>query len=229
VGGLVAHVDDGFVMAGRDLTHFRLGESRLVLDPTVLPPRPDAMPNSFNDIAADETGVVYAGAVRLNDAGQQTAGDLVRVRSTGECEIIEPEVAGPNGVAFSPDGAVVYHGETVRRTVLVVELGGDGGVRRKWRFSMGEVPGGPDGLAVDVTGGIWVAVYGGGCVVRFDPIGRMTERIEVPATGVTNIAFNPTKPGFAFVTTEEHAAGIGGCLLEAELGVEGMPVAPAAI
>ena len=48
---------------------------------------------------------------------------------------------------------------------------------------------GPDGLAVDVEGCVWVAAYGGGCVSRFYADGRLDRHLEVPATEVTSLCF----------------------------------------
>ena len=47
----------------------------------------------------------------------------------------------------------------------------------------------PDGLAVDTEGGVWVAAYGTGCVVRFAPDGEEDRRIAVPANEVTSLCF----------------------------------------
>ena len=55
-----------------------------------------------------------------------------------------------------------------------------------------EVPedvGSPDGMTVDATGDLWVAIYGGGRVHRYSPDGRFREALEVPAEQTTCCAF----------------------------------------
>ncbi len=47
----------------------------------------------------------------------------------------------------------------------------------------------PDGMAVDAEGGIWVAVWGGGVIQRYDADGQLTGVVRVPAANVTSCAF----------------------------------------
>lgn len=51
----------------------------------------------------------------------------------------------------------------------------------------------PDGMTVDATGKIWVALFGGGCIVQIDPE-TQTElmTVEVPALCPTSVVFGGT-------------------------------------
>jgi xylono-1,5-lactonase len=50
-------------------------------------------------------------------------------------------------------------------------------------------PGLPDGLVVDLDGSIWVAVWGGVEVRRFDRTGKLTGIIPMPVTQSASCAF----------------------------------------
>ena len=48
----------------------------------------------------------------------------------------------------------------------------------------------PDGICFDAEGGCWVALWGGGAVVRFDGSGRIDCRVDVAAANTTSVAFD---------------------------------------
>ena len=73
-----------------------------------------------------------------------------------------------NGIGFSPDGRRIYHSDSARGLVLVHELDAAG---RAKPLTPIRVEGGPDGLAIDAEGGVWVALYEAGAVARFKPDG----------------------------------------------------------
>lgn len=48
-------------------------------------------------------------------------------------------------------------------------------------FEKEKCEGVPDGATVDTKGGIWVAIFGGGRVVRFDPkTAEITDEVKIP-------------------------------------------------
>jgi sugar lactone lactonase YvrE len=63
-------------------------------------------------------------------------------------------------------------------------------------------PGLPDGLAVDVDGSIWVAVWGGGEVRRFNPTGELTGIIPMPVSQPTSCTFGPN--GTLYITSARN-------------------------
>lgn len=48
----------------------------------------------------------------------------------------------------------------------------------------------PDGLCFDRDGGCWVAIWGGGTVLRFNESGRIDAVVELPVANVTSCAFD---------------------------------------
>ena len=66
--------------------------------------------------------------------------------------------------------------------------------------------GGPDGMAFDEAGNLYVAYYGGGRVVIFAPDGSLAGEILVPGANVTNVAFGGHDRRTAVITDVETAS-----------------------
>lgn len=56
-----------------------------------------------------------------------------------------------------------------------------------------EFPGIPDGLTVDASGKLWVAIYGGSKIVQIDPeTGKELMKVDIPALCTTSMCFAGT-------------------------------------
>ena len=60
---------------------------------------------------------------------------------------------------------------------------------------------GPDGAAVDRDGFYTSAIYGEGCLMRFDPDGKLERRIEMPVQYPTMPAYGGSDLSTLFVTS----------------------------
>lgn len=200
VGGIALHADGGLVISGRNVCHVRDGQTRVVYE------RDDA--GGFNDLFADAAGRVYVGSLRDDpfdvSGPDRRTGDLYRLSPGGGAVTLYTGVGLSNGIGFSPDGRWLYHADSAAGAVLVHELGPEGELLAGSRATFARVDEGvPDGLAVDAAGGVWVAVYGGGGVVRFTPGGTLDRRIDVPAVAVTSLCFaGPTLSELIVVTAD---------------------------
>ncbi len=181
VGGIALHADGGLVISGKNICHVRDGATR------VLFARDDAP--GFNDLFTDAQGRVYTGTMKSDPfklAGERVAGECWRIDAEGKGTQLYGGVLLTNGIGFSPDGTRIYHCDTAQSCVLVHELDAAG---RAKPMTPIRVEGGPDGLAVDAEGGIWVALYQDGAVQRYTSDGRADRRIVVPARAVTSLCF----------------------------------------
>jgi len=198
VGGLVLHADGGVVVSGRDVSHVREGETRVLLTVEgVL---------GFNDLTTDAAGRVFVGSLRspaLQNEGR-VPGELWRVDGPGRAVEVYRDVAFANGVGFSPDGRTIYHSSYSEGLVLTHDLAGDGrGVNRR---VFARVPrGNPDGLAVDEAGGVWVALGSGGGIARFRPGGELERVLAVPAPFVASLCFGGADQRDLYVTTSGNS------------------------
>ena len=87
--------------------------------------------------------------------------------------------------------------------MIAHDLAADGSCGRRRVFATLE-RGGPDGLAVDTEGYVWVAAYGGGCVSRFSPDGKLERHVEVPAREVTSVCFGADDPSDLYIATADN-------------------------
>lgn len=110
------------------------------------------------------------------------------------------DLSQPNGIAFSPDGRVLYvsDSELERHHILAFDVGGDGVLSGRRVFRTIE-PGVPDGLCVDARGWVWTSSGSGVQVFSADaePLGT----IPTPHT-CSNCAFGPDGRRL-FITGEE--------------------------
>lgn len=131
----------------------------------------------------------------------------------------------PNGLVFGLDGTWAFHIDTPSGRVDRVRIGGDGtfGDRTPFLTVHG---GGPDGMAADVDGGLWVAIWGGGAVHHYSAAGVLEEVVEVPARQVTSCAFGGPDRTTLFITTSRHGLGRdaepeAGAVFSVEAGIDG--------
>jgi len=93
------------------------------------------------------------------------------------------------------------------------------------RVFAGSPRGMPDGLAVDEAGCVWIAAYGGGCVTRFAPDGRLERHIDVPAKIVTSLCFGGPERRDLYVVTADNSSdpALGGTVFRTQVDVPGLP------
>jgi gluconolactonase len=220
VGGIAIHADGGIVCSGRNICHVRGGETRVLFDPPDTP--------GFNDLYTDSAGRVYAGTIRTSPFGEtqgpRVSGELWRIDAEGKATMLYDDVSLSNGIGFSPDSATLYHSDTAREHVIAHDVGPDGACAGRRVFAaLGGF--GPDGLAVDADGFVWVADYRRGCVSRFDPEGRLERELEVPANAVTSLCFAGADLRDLYVVTADNRddPDLEGCVFRTRSPVPGLP------
>jgi len=85
--------------------------------------------------------------------------------TTGKLAMMTDEVAGPNGLAFSPDGSVLYVIESralPHRLIWGWDVASDGTLSNKRLVVDAQGPGALDGMAVDSDGRLWCGFGDGG-------------------------------------------------------------------
>lgn len=117
-----------------------------------------------------------------------------------------------NGTALARDGRTLYVSEHLERRVLAYPVEDDGslGLRRVFveldRVAPPAARGwevGPDGLAVDSRGNLFIAEYGAGRVLVVDKNGALLATIPIPERYVTAPAFGPNEAR-VFVTAPSN-------------------------
>lgn len=159
----------------------------------------DATGNRFNDGYVDASGRLWFGS--MDDGEKAASGALYRF--DGErIERMDEGYIITNGPAASPDGSRLYHTDTLAKRIYVFDLDDAGGLSNKRLFTAFADGGGhPDGMAVDADGNVWVALFGGWRIDRFDPAGRKTGEVRFPCSNITKLAFGGDDLRTVFATT----------------------------
>jgi D-xylonolactonase len=221
----------GWVIERRDHPGFiaglHSGFVELTLDPLVITPIAEPEPhlpgNRMNDAKAHSSGCIFAGTMPV--AIDRPSGSLYRLDPGGTLNTVDTGYTVANGPAISPDGRFLYHTDSVPRRIYRFPIDADGGLgpRSLWRqFHADE--GHPDGMTFDAMGGLWVACWGAGRVVRLDAAGAITKVITLPASQTSSCTFAGERLDRMFVTSS--ADGVdephGGALFEVDPGVTGL-------
>lgn len=143
----------------------------------------------LNDGRCDPAGRFWVGSMR--EALDAPAGALYRIDPDGTVHHHAADIICSNGLGFSPDGRVMYHADSRRRTVwrYAYDPATGAATDRRVFCVAPEGEGRPDGAAVDEEGCYWVARYAGWRVVRHAPDGREIFTLRVPVENPTMCAF----------------------------------------
>jgi gluconolactonase len=174
--------------------------------------------NGANDLVFDQQGVLYF-SDPWGSSAERPIGGFYRLFPDGRLEQLDRGLAFPNGVAISADETAVFLAETYRTRILRYALRSDGTVGPREEFAQLPGPPGPDGMAFDEEGKLYVAHFSGGRVAVFDPFGQMVDEIPVPGAQVTNCAFGGPRRRTLVITEVTTAS-----LYSVELDVAGLPL-----
>jgi sugar lactone lactonase YvrE len=215
-GGLVLAVRDGF--AALDIA---TGQTSALAG--VEQNRPG---NRMNDGACDRAGRFFAGTKAEDDAPK--AGALYRLDPDHVVTRVIADVTISNGIGWSPDERLMYYVDSPTRTVDVFDYDpGSGAIGDRRTFARVQAADAmPDGLAVDAEGGVWVALWGGSAVHRYDAAGRLDQVVEVPHANVTSCAFGGPGLDVLYVTAAAGPGATEGGLYRGPAGVAGQPAYP---
>jgi len=197
----------GFRKGGGFMAGFRSGLWLLKADGTreaKLADNPeDQRTSRFNDGRVDPAGRFLAGTIdEPKDGGKA---HLYRYDRRGLAALAGGLLTS-NGVAFSPDGRVLYHSDTPTFTVWRYAYDpATGEASGKTVFARLEPTesdrGRPDGAAVDREGCYWTALFEGGRIQRYAPDGRLLGDYPVPARCPTMVCFGGPERKTLYVTS----------------------------
>jgi len=109
---------------------------------------------------------------------------IYHVTPRGEIEAIARLQTRPNGVTLSPDGKILYVGNTNDRNVRAYDLDRNGKASNE-RVVIADLPGGPDGIRTDAKGNLYLTSRG---IAVYSPAGQLLGRITLPGNA-RNLAF----------------------------------------
>lgn len=197
-GGLIAALQDGFYFV-----EFLQKTLKKISDPEIDKPN-----NRFNDGKCDSSGRLWAGTMSKNlDTGYgEYSPDGSLYCLTTDFDVLKKMdgVILSNGIDWSPDDKTLYFIDSPTRNVQAMNFNSKTGEIGKRRpvIIIPEKLGIPDGMCVDAEGMLWVALWGGGAVTRWDPgNGKMLDKIAIPALNVSSCTFGGDNLDELYVTT----------------------------
>lgn len=179
--GSIAETEDGALIAACGSGLYELGPDGLQL----LAPLPRRAPDlRMNDGKADPAGRFVAGTMTLGTP-RRGAGSLWSFGSNGPIELVT-DVTISNGLAWSADGETFFYIDTPTHRVDAFDYDVETGLvsDRRTAITFDEDTGDPDGMCIDVDGGLWIAMWGAGTVRRYVD-GVLDAVVSVPTPYVT--------------------------------------------
>jgi sugar lactone lactonase YvrE len=155
----------------------------------------------MNDGACDPQGRFWAGTMAYDET--PGAGGLYRLEFDGSCTTVLTGLTISNGIGWSPDGGTMYLSDSGTARIDAFDFeAASGDISRRRTIVRSTEPGvAPDGLTVDDAGDLWVAMWGGGAVRRYDPSGSLRATVPVSADHPTSCAFGGPDRTTLFITT----------------------------
>lgn len=161
-----------------------------------------------NDLAFDHKGNLVFTCP--GDSRKEPTGYSCVLMKDGLIKKITTGKYFPNGVAFTAEGKSLVMAETYKHRLWKGDWNAATGewINEKIWCDIGgpDGPGGPDGMAFDEAGNLYVAVYGAGKIKVVNPAGKLVKEISLPGHNPTNCVF-------------DFAGKLGLVVTEAEKGV----------
>ena len=156
----------------------------------------------FNDGKCDPSGRFWVGTMALDS--RKKGGVLYRFDKDKTVHLMLDSVSISNGIVWTADKKTMYYNDTPTGTIQAFDYDDTNGNITNRRVAV-KIPNGigaPDGMTIDVEGNLWVALWGGGIVGKFNPLtGELLQKIKVPAPNVSSCAFGGKNLDILFITT----------------------------
>lgn len=206
---VVLHADGGLVVAfGRSLSRFDPATGQFT-PMTIAPELPPG--HFFNDAIVDPSGRLIIGTM-LPGRGDDGRACFFQIDLNGSVRLLIDGLNTTNGLAFSPDGNTLYYSDSnvAVRTVWAAPYRAETGTlgQASVFVAFGDLPGKPDGAAIDAEGGYWSAAMASRCLHRFHPDGRHDLTITLPTDTPTRPAFGGPALDTIYLTTGGPKSGV---------------------
>lgn len=164
----------------------------------------------FNDAAIDSRGRLWSATMRQDEDMRAPAHGTLQLIVDGAATTKLTGLTAGNGMVWSADDRHLYLVDSGPDHVLRVPFSiGDAtlGAPEVWlHFAEGA----PDGIAIDLDGNLWVALWGAGELHRYDSRGALTAVVTTKASQVTAVCFAGHDLRTLVITTAARDAAPGG-------------------
>ena len=198
---------------------------------TVLVTLPESATNRMNDGKCDPTGRLIAGTMDMNET--DPTGSVYSYDGKSN-RVLFRDVTISNGMAWSPEHKTFYYIDTPTCEVRAYDYDVKTGeiANRRKAFDVPKSLGWADGMTSDTEGNLWIAMWGGAQVTRWNPnTGQLLEQIPVPALQSSCPVFGGKNRNELYVTSARKGMSesdlnkypLSGGLFKVETKYEGMP------
>jgi sugar lactone lactonase YvrE len=186
----------------------------------------------FNDGKCDPSGRFWVGSMALDS--RKKGASLYRLDKDKSVHHMLDSVSISNGIVWTADKKTMYYNDTPTGTIQGFDYDDKSGAITNRRVVV-RIPGGtgsPDGMTIDAEDNLWVALWGGACVAKFNPrTGEMLQKVKVPAQNVSSCAFGGKNLETLYITTARAWVNpdklkefpLSGGLFAVKPGVRGVP------
>jgi sugar lactone lactonase YvrE len=198
---------------------------------TVLASVSEPAKNRFNDGKCGPDGRFLAGTMDMDE--KAASGALYSFDGKAVTRLLS-DIRISNGLAWSPDYKTFYYIDTPTRKVTAFDYDLESGQIANPRvvIQVPEALGWPDGMTSDADGCLWIAMWGGAQVTRWDPrTGALLTQIPLSAKNVTSCVFGGSNLDELYITSARVGLGeadlteysLSGSLMRVRTRFGGMP------
>ncbi|SNR16515.1 SMP-30/gluconolactonase/LRE family protein [Tenacibaculum jejuense] len=162
----------------------------------------DITENRFNDGKCDPNGNLWVGSMHL--AQNKPNANLYKINEKGESDKMLDGITISNGIVWSKDKSTMYYIDTPKGTIRAFDYDKKTSEISNERVVVTVDPkdGFPDGMAIDDQDMLWVGMWNGNAVAKYNPkTGNLEKKIQVPAHNVTSCAFGGDNFDELYITT----------------------------
>lgn len=187
--------------------------------------------NRFNDGKCDPRGRFIAGTMDMNE--KDPTGSLYSFDGKSVRKLLD-NVTISNGLTWSPDFKTFYYIDTPTREVKAFEYDLDSGEIANPRVAvrLPESLGWPDGMTSDTQGNLWIAMWGGAQITKWNPnTGGLLDQIPLPVIQPSSCVFGGKNMNDLFITSARKDLDeasltqypLSGGVLRVKTNVKGLP------
>ena len=191
----------------------------------------DVKENRFNDGKCDPSGNLWVGSMHFSQSAPKA--NLYKIDTQGNSEKMLDNITISNGIVWTSDAKTMYYIDTPTGNIRAFDFDSTTNTITNEKIAV-TVPtslGFPDGMAIDEENMLWVGLWNGNAVARFNPsTGALMSKIEVPAHNVTSCAFGGDNLDVLYITTasidmteeEKKQYPLAGSIFKVNPGVKGV-------
>ncbi|WP_341222099.1 SMP-30/gluconolactonase/LRE family protein [Polaribacter atrinae] len=229
ISTVVPFTENEAMIALEDGVHkmnLQTGESTLFTDM-----KSELLGSRLNDGKCDPAGRFWVGSMHFKQ--EKGKANLYTISSENILQKKIDSVTISNGIVWTSYKKTMYYIDTPTSTIKAFDYNNETGEISNGKIAV-KIPtslGFPDGMTIDEENMLWVGMWNGNAVIRFNPVtGKVISKIEVPAHNITSCAFGGENLDILYITSasvdmtaeEIEKYPLAGSIFKVKPGVKGV-------